>query len=115
MREAEHLKRIIAEEARRRMLAGVTEDGAGGRGRQTNPPATLREGLRHARETVAQVAEAVGMKPRTFVKVEHVYHTAEGEEDAPEPVREVARQQLAALDAGETTPHAAELAQGASR
>ncbi len=33
MREAEQLKRIIAEEAKRRMLAGTTEDGAGGRGR----------------------------------------------------------------------------------
>ena len=78
-------------------------------GKASDPGATLREG-RHARETVAQVAEAVGMKPRTFAKVEHIYHAAEGDEDVPEPVREVARQQLAALDAGEATPHAAERA-----
>ena len=48
------------------------------------------------------------MKPRTFAKVESVYNIAQGKEEKPEPVREVARQQLAALDAGETTPHAAE-------
>ena len=42
------------------------------------------------------------MKPRTFAKVESVYNIAQGKEEKPEPVREVARQQLAALDAGET-------------
>ena len=55
------------------------------------------------------------MKRSTFAKVEGVYSVAEGKKDASAPVREVARQQMAALDAGDTTPHAAELAQGDSR
>ncbi|MDP9374621.1 MAG: hypothetical protein M3Q65_19665, partial [Chloroflexota bacterium] len=63
MREAEQLKRIIAEEARRRMLAG-----------QADPVATLQQGSAWERKTVTQVAEAVGMKPRTFAKLEHVYN-----------------------------------------
>ncbi len=89
MREAEQLERIIAEEAERRMLAG----------KATDPPATLPEG-RSERETRTQVAEAVGMKPRTFAKVQHVFNAAEGKAEASEPVREVAQQQMAALDAG---------------
>ena len=95
LREAEQLKYIIAEEARRRMLAG-----------QPDPVATLQQGSAWDRKTVTQIAEAVGMKPRTFATVEGVYSVAEGKKDASESVREVAQQQLAALDAGETTPHA---------
>ncbi len=68
LREAEQLKRIIAEEARRRMLAG----------KATDPLATLPEGPREAQQTRAQVADAVGMKPRTFAKVEDIYHAAAG-------------------------------------
>ena len=71
--------------------------------------ATLAQRTEDERKTRTQVAEAVGMKPRTFAKVEGVYNVAEGKKDAPAPVREVARQQLAALDAGETTPHAVRL------
>ena len=63
MREAEQLKRIIAEEAKRRMLAGKAVD----------PVATLPQGSEDERKTRTQVAEAVGMKPRTFAKVEGVY------------------------------------------
>ncbi len=96
MREAEHIKRIVAEEAKRRMLAG----------RATDPPPTLGEG-RHSQETVAQVAEVVGMKRSTFAKVERV-HTLATDETQPEPVRATAQQAMAALDAGETTPHAAD-------
>ena len=89
MHEADNLTRIFAEEGRRKMLAGKPID----------PPAMLREGTRHERETVAQVAEAVGMKPRTYAKVKNVHDTA-NDEKAAEPVRAVAQQQMAALDAG---------------
>ncbi len=109
MREAENLTRIFAEEARRRMLAGITEDGAGGRGKQKNPVATLPQGLGGDHKTRTQVAESVGKKPRTYAKIKQVYDTA-NDEAAPEPIRAVAQQQMAALDTGETTAHAAEKA-----
>lgn len=115
MREAEHIERIIAEEAKRRMLAGTTEDGAGGRGNRKNPPPTLAEGLPSERETRTQVAAAVGMKRSTYNKTKSVYDAATGP-DVPEPVAEVARQQMAALDAGDTNPTKAERAvRGAER
>ncbi len=60
------------------------------------------------RKTRTQVAGAVGMKRSTFAKVEGVYNIAEGKKEAPEPVRKEARRQMEALDAGATTPHAAE-------
>jgi hypothetical protein len=69
MHEADNLTRIFAEENRKKMLAGKAPD----------PPATLREGTRHERETVAQVAEQVGMKPRTYAKVKNVHDTAHDE------------------------------------
>ncbi len=80
MREAERLKGIIAEEAQRHMLAG----------KAANPGATLHQGSPWERRTTTPVAEAVGMKPRTFAKVEAVYSVAEGKKGAPEPVRQVA-------------------------
>jgi len=100
MHEADHLTRIFAEDARRRMLAGVTEDGAGGRGNSKNPRATLHEGLSR---TDTAVAETIGMKQRTYAKAKKVYDAATGDK-APEPVRAVAQQQMAALDAEETPP-----------
>jgi len=53
-------------------------------------------------ETRAKVAEAIGMKPRTYAKVKHVYDTANNERGQL-LLRAIAQQQLAALDAGETT------------
>jgi len=96
MHEADNLTRIFAEEARRRMVAGKAPD----------PPATLGEGTRHERETVTQVAEAIGMKPRTYAKVKYAHDTA-NDTTVPEPIRAVAQQQMAALDADETMPNAA--------
>jgi len=107
MHEAEHIARIIAEENRRKMLAGVTEDGAGGRGHKLNPRPTLDEGLAPQRRTDAAVAEAVGMKRGTHRKVKAVYDAAK-DESAPAPIRAVAQQQMTALDTGTTTPNVAE-------
>ena len=111
MHEADNLTRIFAEEARKAMLAGVTEDGAGGRGKRVNPLPTLAEGLPD-RRTDTQAAEAVGMKQRTYAKVKYVHDTA-NDKTVPEPVRAVAQQQMAALDAGDTTPVVPNLAQRA--
>ena len=86
MHEADHLTRIIAEEARRRMLAG----------KQTDPLPTLAEGRSDAGFTRTQVAEAVGMKRSTYAKTKKVYDTAK-DETVPEPVRTVGQQQMAAL------------------
>jgi hypothetical protein len=76
MHEADNIERIIAEENRRKMLAGVTEDGAGGRGHKKNPAPTLAQGLGDDGKTRSQVAEAVGMKRSTHRKVKDVYDTA---------------------------------------
>jgi len=59
--------------------------------------------------TRTKVAEPVGMKRSNYGKVKTVYDTAH-DEAAPEPVRAVAQQQMVALDAGETTPNAADTA-----
>ncbi len=85
MHEADNIERIIAEENRRKMLAGVTEDGAGGRGHKLNPVATLPQGLGDDGKTRTQVAEAVGMKARTFAKVKHVHDTAR-DDTLPAPI-----------------------------
>ena len=45
------------------------------------------------------------MKPSTFAKVRHVHDTAQ-DATAPEPVRAVAQEQMAALDKGDTNPRA---------
>jgi len=73
MHEADHMTLIFAEKNRRAMLAGVTAEGAGGRGRRANPPPTLAEGLG---ETRTQVAKAIGMKRSTYAKVKHVHDTS---------------------------------------
>ncbi len=99
MHEADNIERIIAEEHRRKMLAGVTEDGAGGRGHKKNPAPTLAQGLGDNRETRTQIAEAVGMKARTFAKVKQV-HDAAHDDTLPAPILAVAQQQMAALDTG---------------
>jgi len=98
MREADQLTRIFAEEARRRMIAG-----------KADPLATLPEGRPDEGFTRTKVAEAVGMKPRTYAKTKKVYDAA-NDVTAPEPIRAVAQQLMVALDAGETTPNAAEKA-----
>ena len=95
MRESEELERIYAAAAKERQ--GTRTD--------LNIVAALPQCSPAARETRTRVAEAVGMKPRTHSKVKTVYDAAKSE-DAPEPGRAVGRQQMAALDAGETTPHA---------
>ncbi len=69
----------------------------------------MPESYRGERETRTQVAEAVGMKPRTYAKLKHVYDATK-DETKPEPVRAEARQQMAALDAGDTNPTKAERA-----
>jgi len=107
MHEADNIERIIAEENRRKMLAGVTAAGAGGRGHKQNPRADSREGYRQRTDT--QVAEAVGLKENKYRKVKHVHDTA-NDTAAPAPIRAVAQQQMAALDTGQTTPNAAEQA-----
>jgi len=109
MHEAENIERIVAEENRRKMLAGVTPDGAGGRGHTLNPRPMLDEGLAPQRRTDAAVAEAVGMKRSTHRKVKDVYNTAK-DDTLPAPIRAVAQEQMAALDTGQTTPNAAEQA-----
>jgi ParB-like chromosome segregation protein Spo0J len=96
MHEADHLTRILAEEARRRMLGGKAID----------PTPMLAEGKG---ETRTKVAEAIGMKRSTYTKTKKVFDAAQSEE-TPEPIRAVAQRQMAALDAGDTTPHAAEQA-----
>jgi len=104
MHEAENFERIIAEENRRKMLAGVTEDGAGGRGRKKNPVHNCAQGSDSERKTRSRVAEEVGMGRGSFDRIKTVYETAK-DEDAPAPVRAVAQQQMAALDTKAATKH----------
>ncbi len=80
----------VAEEAKRRQIRKPAD----------SVPATLPEQNRG--ETRTQVAEAVGMKPRTYAKTKQVYDTA-NDTTAPAPIRAVAQEQMAALDTGQTT------------
>jgi len=117
-REATELMRIIGAQSSERMRAGVTEDGAGGRGKGKNPRPTLDEGFSGKQpdeptpiqpgRTDQRVADMVGMKRSTFRKERAIYQTATGEREAPPEVQEVAKEQMAKLDAGQTTIHAAE-------
>lgn len=99
MREADHLARIVGERNRARMLAG-----------KADPGLNSDEGAAPHRRTDAEVAELVGLKRDTFRKVKRVYEAATRGDDLPSAVRVAARELLAALDAGETTPHAADSA-----
>jgi len=93
-KEVGELMRIIGAQSQERMRAGVTEDGAGGRGREKNPRPTLDEGFSEgytAESTPAKptpmssgrtderVAEMVGVKRSTLRKEREVYQTATGE------------------------------------
>jgi len=111
MREAEHMAFIFAEQARKAMFAGVTKEGAGGRGKKKNPVANLPQGSGRTRD---KVAEQVGMKTGTFRSIQKVWEAA-NDETAPEPVRAVAQQQMAALDTKAATPHAADKAVRAAK
>ena len=79
MHEADHLTRIFAIEAERRMLEGASVGGqTAGKGRpkgEETPVATLPQGKGKTRE---QVAEAIGMKPRTYAKTKKGYDAAKG-------------------------------------
>jgi len=113
MHEADNIERIIAEEARRRMLAGQTSGGkTAGRGRPKTDDSsvpTLAQSYRDDDKTRTQVAEAVGMKRSTFAKVRHVHDTAQ-DDTLPAPLLAVAKEQMAALDAGDATAHEADKA-----
>ena len=66
-----------------------------------------------------QVDEAVGLKSETYRKVRRVYDIAVGQsgpDGSPPPphARQVATEQMAALDAGDTPPHAAAQTERAS-
>lgn len=93
MREAERLRVIEAERARKRQLAGMASD----------LQANLPEGPGQTRD---KVAARVGLKTGTFRNIKTVWDAAH-DEGKPAEVREVAREQLAALDAGRTKPYAA--------
>jgi len=97
MHEADHLTRIFAIEAERRMLEGASVGGqTAGKGRakgDDSPRPTLDEGYRR---TDTAVAETIGMKRSTYRKTKKVYDTA-NDDKAPEPVRAVAQEQMAAL------------------
>jgi len=115
MHEADNLTRLFEEEARRRMLEGQTTGGkTAGRGRPKNDDSSrLNSDESYTDEgstrTDDQVAESVGLKRSTYRRTKAVFDTA-NDEKAPEPIRAVAQQQMAALDTGETTAHAAEKA-----
>ena len=61
---------------------------------------------RHSREAIAQLGKAVGMSGATYERTMTVVNTAR-DETAPEPVRAVAKEALADLNAGKTTVNAA--------
>ncbi len=80
MREAKEFKRIIERQAQQRQDEGRAKGGkAAGRGRpkgSDSSVATLPQSYQEEAKTRTQVAEAVGMKPRTFAKLEHVYNSS---------------------------------------
>lgn len=94
-------------------LAGYPVPSGAGR----TPRATLHEGLGR---TDTAVAQAFGMKQRTYAKLREVYDAAQGkkrvrgkggatvEVPLPSPVVAVAQQQMAALDSKQATVNAAE-------
>ena len=108
MHEAENIGRIEREYAKRRMLEGAAAGGqTAGKGRpkpSDSPVANWPQGKGRTRD---KVAEQVGKKTATFRRIQKVYDTA-NDAKAAAPVRETAQQQMAALDAGETTAHAAD-------
>ena len=89
MREAKHPQHVYAERAKRAMLAGASAGGVtAGRGRpksEDSPRATLHEGYGR---TDAKVADAVGMKQRTFAKVKNVFESAADEKPVAPEVHE---------------------------
>ena len=87
MHEAENIERIIAEEAKEKQ--------------KRKPADFVRPTLDEQKpmRTDAAVAESVGMKRSTHRKVKDVYDTAK-DETQPAPIRELAKQQMAALDTG---------------
>jgi len=87
MHESEALEEIERERANTRMLAGKALD----------PTATLPEGSKG--ETREKVAEAIGMKPRTYDKAKKIY-------DAAQEGNETAQTALKEIDAGETSINA---------
>ncbi len=95
MREAENIERIEA--ARSKERQGTRTD--------LNLRPTLdTSGPQRTDEAVAQ---AIGMKRSTLRKVKAVYDTAK-DETQPAPIRALAQEQMAALDAGEVTPNGAD-------
>lgn len=69
-------------------------------------PAEPGHQSRHSREAIAQLGKAVGMSGATYERTMTVVNTAR-DETAPEPVRAVAKEALADLNAGKTTVNAA--------
>lgn len=74
-------KTALAERRGARKAGKSADGGAGGRGKK-NPSPNLGEGFgRHAQETTAQVAEAVGMKRVTYEKAKAVVAAAAADPD----------------------------------
>lgn len=96
MREADHLTRIGGAQNQARLRAG-----------KADPRPSSDEGNASHQRTDSQVAEALGLKRDTYRKVRRVYEAAH-DATGPETICTVARQQLAALDAGEVTPNGAD-------
>ncbi len=97
--EGKALERIIAEEAKERQKRKPLDSVV---------PILAQQKAVQMRKTRTQVAEGVGMKPSTYANLEKVYDIAKGDQPAPAEVQEVAKEQMAKLDAGQTTIHAAE-------
>ena len=100
MNEAELIKEIVAEEARRRQEATFPEKGQ--KGFQSNVPQTFAEHLR-APETAATVASQVGLGSKeTYRKAEKVWNKAKSG-------NEKAKQAVKALDKDEVVPFLASI------
>ena len=95
MREAVQIGLIETAKAKARMLAG-----------QADPVPNSAQGKGKTR---TKVAEQVGRKPTTFRSIQKVWEAA-NDDAASAPIRDLAAQQMAALDTGETTAHAADKA-----